>query len=876
MTPPAQLAAALAPLTARVRADVTAAKSQDGAQAWTRQPLTQTRLIEHVSGGIARGVSQIPAGDDRTRVAVLDFDSHGGEVDWDRMSAIVTDVIDACPLFDLEPVAWRSSGGRGVHLYFVWDEPQDAYSVRQHLVELLDACGLRNGTKGLVAGEVEVFPKQNSVHADGFGNQVVLPLAGRSVPLVWEDLAGGWSPGSRDDAVGLKWPASAPVPVRERPVPRVRQDGPLVGHAELQELLGAIPNEGGLELGYDEWFRTIAAIHHETGGSDEGLRLAHDFSSKADGKYDASFLDERVWPFIRSDGRDSVVGIGTLRRMASGFGWHEALDPDGFDDVSAGDDRPPMPYTNGHASIDLAAPVAQDATLAQGMGLVSRVVATAPPPMAPIKRGGIPEAQHLTTDQANANRLVNAFGRQVLVAAGRWHVWDGRRWLADEADVYRYGCQLSELIRSEAAAIKARASVLPDLAAQAKAAAVAEALMKWAMKSEMKGTIEAAIGLARKMLTVDAADLDRDPWALNCVNGIVDLRTGGIRPHDPDELITKLCPVAYDPAALSPVWEAMLRGVTRGDETLLGFLGRWFGYCTTGVVTEQAFVVHWGSGSNGKSTVLDTVAEVLGDYAGVAAPGLLMASRGGGDRHPTEIAALMGRRMVTAHESGEGVVLREDFIKQATGGDKLTARFMREDFFAFDPTHKLQLLTNHKPSVRGQDQGIWRRVLLVPYVASFGTAEEVARGERTGVRDLGLVERLRGELPGVLAWLVRGCLQWREGGLQAPAVVLAASAAYKSEQDRVGQFVGECCERGPIDGPDMIAEPLTDGMGGLYPAYVAWCKESGIMPLSKQRFADDALRVTGAGGTVERKSPVENGKRRKLSCIPGLALLSEG
>ncbi len=861
MTAPARLAASLAPLTSRLRTDVTAAKSADGAQAWTRQPLTTTRLIEHVSGGIARGVGQIPAGSDRTRVAVLDFDSHGGAVEWDEMTAKVGDVAAYLQLVGAEPIPWRSSGGRGVHLYLLWDAPQDAYSVRQWLADALVACGLRNGTKGLAAGEVEVFPKQNRVSAEGFGNQVVLPLAGRSVPLVYEELAGGWVAGSREDVLFVDWKVSDPVPQRERPQQRVGavQVGlGLGGGGELGELLGAIPNTGGLELGYDEWFRVVAAIHHETGGSDLGLGLAHQFSSRAEGKYDAAFLDERVWPFIRSEGRDAVVGLGTLRRIAGAHGWHETL-VDVFEDVSGGDDRPAV---NGRE--------AATAHVEQSTITVSA------PSMPKLKRRGIPEAHHLTTDQANANRIVNAFGRQVLVAAGRWHVWDGKRWAADEADVYRYGCRLSDLIRAEAAAVKARASVLPDAAAISKAAEVASALLKWAMKSEMKATIEAAIGLARKMLTVEASALDADPWALNCENGIVDLRTGALRPHDPDELITKLVPVRYRADAVCPTWDRALRQICREDagagagHGLAGYLQRWFGYCLTGVVTEQVFVVHWGSGANGKSTVLDVMGETLGDYACTAPPGLMAASKG--ERHPTEIASLMGRRQVTAHESGEGVLLREDFIKQATGADRLSARFMREDFFDFSPTHKLQLITNHKPAIKGQDQGIWRRVQLVPYLASFGTEEQVASGERTGVRDVVLLEKLRGELEGVLAWRVRGCMAWGVGGLQPPGAVVAASAAYKAEQDRVGQFVAECCERGV--GPEFQAA-LVDGMGGLYPSYVGWCKESGTYALSKLRFLDDVLRVVGEERTYERQVPAENYKRRKLMMVRGLRLLEE-
>ncbi len=901
MTSPSDpLLAALAPLVARVRTDVTARKGESGRQAWTREPLTPERLARHLNGGPARGVSQIKAGESVTMVGVLDLDSHGGEVPWSEMVRVARDVMLSLELMGGAPVAWRSSGGRGVHLYCLWEQAQDAYSVRQWLAAGLESCGLRSGAGGLVRGQVEVFPKQDSVPADGFGNQVVLPLAGLSVPLLWCDLAEVLVPGTREDALAVRWEMSGPVPRLERPArgAKVSESSPTYGAAaqELRGLLDAIPNgrDGLGELDYDSWLGLVFAIHHETGGSDEGLALAHELSERSQ-KYSPSFLEERIWPYVHSDGRGAVRGLGTIKRVAAEWGWHEPLDEGVWQDVSAEDDAPPLPamwpetvgqVTGNPHSEDDAPP------------LPPAPIAPAPPPVR-VKRRGIPEAKHLTTDQANANRLVAAFGRQVLVAAGRWHVWDGKRWAADESDVYRFACRLSSIIKDEAQAVRAKGAASSDPQEAQKAAAIADALLKWAQKSEMKGTIDAAIGLARKMLTVDEGLLDRDPMVLNCANGILDLRTGALRRHDPEELLTKLVPVDYVEGAKCPTWEKVLLQITREDWEAQGvwrvgmapkptpvadYLRRWFGYCLTGMVNEQVFLVHWGSGSNGKSTVLTMMAETMGDYAATAPPGLVAAGKG--ERHPTEIASLMGRRMVTAHESGEGVVLREDFIKQATGEDVLSARFMRGDFFDFRPTHKLQLLTNHKPSIKGQDEGIWRRVQLAPYLASFGTEEEVEEGKRGAVKDLGLLERLRekGEMEGVLAWRVRGALEWLQGGgLRPPAVVRAASEAYKGEQDRVRQFVDECCETGPggvagrEPGPEgkMFEEALTDGMGGLYPAYVGWCKDGGIWPLSKVRFVDDVLRVVGGARALDRKSSVVDGRRRKLKIIQGLRLLPE-
>lgn len=507
-------------------------------------------------------------------------------------------------------------------------------------------------------------------------------------------------------------------------------------------------------------------------------------------------------------------------------------------------------------------------------------------------RKGVPEAEHLTTDQANANRIARRFGTRMLVAAGRWHVWSGKRWVADEGEVYRYACRLSAIIEKEAATWDAKALAaarvsmgaeitldwlvgmasdrklakeLPD--DSLRALQVAAALRKWAAKSEMKATIDAAVGLAKRLLSVDEALLDQDPWALNCANGTVDLRTGALRPHDPGDLITKLVGLDYDPSATAPLFVAVLAQVTmeegRKTQPLAEFLQRWFGYCATGSTREQKFVVHHGSGRNGKSTVLDSVAEVLGDYAGTAAPGILVSS--GKDRHPTEIADLFGRRMVTAHETGEGGALREDFVKQATGSDRLKARFMRADFFEFNPTHKLQLLTNHKPVIKGQDEGIWRRVLLFPYTARFGSPEEVAAGQATHLRDTRVAEHLAREWQGILSWIVRGAVAWFSDGLNPPDAVLAASKDYQTEQDRILQFVRECCEVGV-----EYETPLTGEFGGLYSAYGQWCREGGIRGLSKIRFTQELERVIPYYRKESKKIASSGGGRRKVVIICGI------
>lgn len=425
----------------------------------------------------------------------------------------------------------------------------------------------------------------------------------------------------------------------------------------------------------------------------------------------------------------------------------------------------------------------------------------------------------------------------------------------------------------------------------------ADALRAWARECEMKPRIDAAVGLLHKMLTVDPAMMDRDPWLLNCRNGTIDLRTGELREHRSSDYITKLTNLDFRPEATSALWETTLAqitgetGVPPAERLLCRFLQRWFGYCATGSVREQAFVVHWGRGSNGKSLLLGTISRVLDEYAGAAAPGLMTDSRdGGGSRHPTEIADLKGKRMVTAQESDESMVLREAFIKAVTGDDPIKARVMRGDFFEFTPTHKLQLVTNHRPAIKGQDEGMWRRVLLVPYLQLFGTQEQVDAGETHWLKDQTLAARLarREELEGVLAWIVAGAREWFETGLRPPSVVLAAKAEYQAEQDRVRAFVTECCEVDPTahvragegtggEAGWHVLLSVPGGMGeGLYATYASWCKDSGVYVMGREKFARELRRVVpGCRFMSTKVRAAEGGGRRDALRIEGLRLLPE-
>lgn len=492
----------------------------------------------------------------------------------------------------------------------------------------------------------------------------------------------------------------------------------------------------------------------------------------------------------------------------------------------------------------------------------------------------IPKAQHRCTDQANAERLQQRYGDKLIACAGTFYAWDGKRWKADDALPQRFACELSKVVRDEADAVLAEAAAAqgaistddirahlqhprlssvaatPDGARLFELEEVAKALTKWSKDCEMKAKQDAALGLLKKLLAVDVDQLDADPWLLNCENGTVDLRTGQLREHRAADFITRLAPVVYDPAAQAPRFRQFLREIFADDAAVVDFLARWFGYAATGSVREEKLVFHWGQGRNGKTTLIETVESVLGDYATTAPPGLLTA-KNADERHPAEIADLHGRRMITASESEDGAKLREAFMKQTTGGDRLKGRRLYGQLFQFRPTHKLQLLTNHKPEIRGSDFAIWSRILLVPYLRKFGTPAQLASGEADQLGDPMLKETLKGELPGVLAWIVDGARQWNASGLRPPDVVLAASSEYRSEQDRIGEFVRDCCR---LDIHAWVAVAL------LYRAYQSWCVEGGMHPLSRRRFMSEVGRTVPG---------FQNQKQGGARGVVGIALARE-
>jgi len=326
------LTAALEPLTSRARTDVTAIKAATG-MAWTREPLTEARLKRHLDGTMPRGVCPIKAGESTTRIALFDLDSHKGATSWEDMVSVLARLEGALQAHGLNPVPFRSTGGNGIHTYLVWDEPQDAYSVRQLCKAVLLEIGYKDGAKGVAQGEIEVFPKQDNVPEHGFGNQFILPLAGKSAPL--EPLC-DYEVMDRDYALQLDWRPSAPVPVVQKPEKTAGAQTPALVGAALKPLaaaLAAIPNDTS-PLGYDEWRDVISGIHHATQGSDEGYALAYDFSARAP-HFDEEELAIKVWAWLDQKGETAnPITERTIFAKAREHGWQDVASADDFEDLT--------------------------------------------------------------------------------------------------------------------------------------------------------------------------------------------------------------------------------------------------------------------------------------------------------------------------------------------------------------------------------------------------------------------------------------------------------------------------------------------------------------------------------------------------------------
>jgi putative DNA primase/helicase len=514
----------------------------------------------------------------------------------------------------------------------------------------------------------------------------------------------------------------------------------------------------------------------------------------------------------------------------------------------------PEPYRQGKTGVDDF--FAQGGTMEELLAMV--------PPMGPLparfflKRNGTtpdtpappPSAAERSlplSDYTNALAFVRDHGHRLHYCYPwkTWLIWTGTHWQRDNSGT------VMQLAKQTVTRLARQAEALDEEAARALMGHVKASLST----AKLKALVECA--QSEEGIPVQPEDLDSNPWLLTVVNGTIDLKTGQLQPHLAADLITKCLKTPYDPQATCPTWLAFqwrIMGGSLGEDDpdtmgageldnrrvadacatrLIAFKQRYTGYALTGDTREQCLCLYHGSGSNGKTTELETLKVLLDDYA-QSTPSAALLVKDRQDATLNDIARLRGARLVTAVEIGDGKRLDEELVKRLTGGDTMTARFLYGEFFDFTPQFKLIVGCNHLPKIRGTEHAIWRRIHRVPFTVTIPESEQ----------DKMLPARLRAELPGILCWLVQGCLAWQREGLGVPDEVTQANKDYRASMDIVGRFIEECC---------VVDQVVRTKASALYEAYRRWAEAGHEYVVSLTTFG---LRMEEQGFTKARSGGI--------------------
>jgi putative DNA primase/helicase len=451
-----------------------------------------------------------------------------------------------------------------------------------------------------------------------------------------------------------------------------------------------------------------------------------------------------------------------------------------------------------------------------------------------------------TLARINGNlKWVADFARD-LRGDNAWAWWNGQVWTFDAgavAEIAEVQRQMTAEYRDYARDLFERCGGdIKGLTAEEKAAfkftdEIESSGFKSAWKMEMK---------THKQIHKQINDFDRDPWLLTVTNGVIDLKTGEILDFNREHLNTKRAAIRYDSTAKAPRWRSFLYEIFAGNQELIDYIQAAVGYSLTGDTSEQCLFLCHGAGANGKSVLLEVLLSLTGEF-GMDAPMSTFAAKNGNQTGASnDLAMLRGTRLVTASETNEGMRLDEALIKKVTGQDKVTARKLYQEFFSYTPQFKLWLAMNHRPSIRGVDNGIWRRIRMIPFSVVIPPDQQ----------DRDLKAKLLEELPGILNWAIEGCLRWQREGLKTPQIVLDATAEYRSEQDVIGAYLDECCE---------VGTPYQVKSMDLYADYKRWAEDGNEYVLSIHAFG---RRLTDRGFPTQR-----NGKHG-VKFRSGLRLLT--
>ena len=551
-------------------------------------------------------------------------------------------------------------------------------------------------------------------------------------------------------------------------------------------------------------FPTAASVFHKCEGLPDALTLAsaglpddhvamtNACGAKSHRKLDYSWAKSKGIVIAADADLPGVEGgkLHAARAHQAGAAWVKLITPPGYEIADDGGRDFRDWFAEGHtmdeylALVDAAEPVTQE-DIAKWKASRKSKSST---PRITLENIDDPH----DSDLGNAKRFAKLYGGNCRYCQPwrKWLIFTGKRWEPDRTGEVQRAAK-DTIRRLWLEAIEEGDSRERDR------------LLSHAKKSESASAIENMIRLAQTEggIPIVPEQFNTHIWKLNCENGTLDLKTGTLLPHSREDYLTQIVPVAFDASAKAPRWEQFLIEVFLDNPKVICFVQRLFGYSLTGSTRDHCLPILYGKGSNGKSTMVETFFAVLGtDYSMKGTHDFLMAKQ---NAHPTEKADLFGRRFVGCVETEDGKRLAESFVKELTGGDRIRARRMREDFWEFPATHKVWLASNHKPKVRGTDRGIWRRIHLIPFSASFEGAS----------KDTSLPEKLHAELPGILNWALAGCLEWQRIGLDPPEEVKAATDQYRLDEDTIGKFIDECCV---VDSTEYV------GATDLFRAYQRW------------------------------------------------------
>jgi len=412
------------------------------------------------------------------------------------------------------------------------------------------------------------------------------------------------------------------------------------------------------------------------------------------------------------------------------------------------------------------------------------------------------------TDSTNAERLCKEHGENIryMAAWKKWLVWNGRFWKVDDS-----GAMISK---------KCIETIRNLHRIQLKTGDHRERIEieKFAKISESDRRRNSCLNIAAKIeeVNITSDQLDTNQWLLNCRNGTVNIKTKEFYEHRQKDMITKIANVEYDPNADCPKWKQFIREIMDYKTDIINFLQAATGWAITGDTREQTMFILYGSGANGKSTFLNTILSLLGDYAMATNTETFMKKSG--EQITNDIARLRGARFVTTTEAEEGRRLSEPLIKKITGNDQMTARFLYGEYFSFTPSFKIFMATNHKPVIKGTDYGIWRRIKLIPFTTRIPEERQ----------DKMLEEKLKAEASGILNWLLEGAARWQKEGLVAPAIILNATEEYRGEMDVIGNFIKERC---------IVKKGVKIRIRELYKTYSDWCDDNNEHAVSERFFS---------------------------------------